>query len=65
MFGDVYNIIVETGELHWTGMTTLNKSPIGYITTTIDLQTAICNCVLNNKVLDQFVYVSATTSSVC
>ena len=34
MFGDVYNIIVETSELHClTGMTTLNKSAFGYITT--------------------------------
>ena len=50
MFGDVYNIIVETG-----GKTTLNTSALGYITSILDLQTAVCKCVQNSKVLDQFI----------
>ena len=57
MFGDVYNIIVETGELQWTDWNDykLNTSALGYITTIIDLQTAVCKCVQNSKVLDQFI----------
>ena len=57
MFGDVYNIIVETGELHWTDWIDykLNKSALGYITTIIDLQTTVCKCVQNSEVLNQFI----------
>ena len=57
MFGDVYNIIVETGELHWTDWNDykLNKSALGYIATILDLQTTVCKCVQNSKVLDQFI----------
>ena len=47
-----------------TGMTTLNKSAPDYITTILDLQTAVCKCVQNSKVLDQLIEVSATTSCV-
>ena len=57
MFVDVYNIIVETGELHWTDWNDykLNKSALGYIATILDLQTTVCKCVQNSKVLDQFI----------
>ena len=48
-----------------TGMTTLNKSAPDYITTILDLQTAVCKCVQNSKVLDQLIEVSATTSCAC
>ena len=39
MFGDVYNIIVETGELHWTDWNDykLNTSALGYIATVISV----------------------------
>ena len=44
--GDVYNIIVETGELHWTDWNDYTqKSTLGYMATIIDLQTADCKCV--------------------
>ena len=44
---------------HCTGLTTLNKSELGYITIIYDLKTAVCKCVQSNEVLDQFIYVSA------
>ena len=45
MFGDVYNIIVETGELHWTDWNDykLNTSALGYITIILDLQLQFVN----------------------
>ena len=38
---------------HCTGLTTLNKSALGYITIIYDLKTAVCKCVQSNEVLDQ------------
>ena len=39
MFGDVYNIMVETGELHWTDWN--DYTPKKYTTTVIDVQSAV------------------------
>ena len=41
---------------HCTGLTTLNKSALGYITIIYYLKTAVCKCVQSNEVLDQFIY---------
>ena len=63
MFGNMYiqYLIVEIGELHWTDWNDYTqKSALGYIKNTVGLQTTVCNNTLN-----EFKYVSATTSSVC